>query len=415
MAKIKTKWWWRVRVDKDSLWASVINDIHGNLGGTKDLRQNKSPSVREQFHAESSYNTRDRNKRKIAPEAKRLLKEKMEETISFNARKLKNNKKEVGESSKSKDRRPRCFICRKRGHVCRKCPQRKHCLIPTTPIETRRVGNGESICFWDDVWLGSSCLSHMFPRLFELETDKLCKLKERCSISDGVTEWKWAWRRQIRSGREQEELSSLLSIVGNSSLTNDDRDGWRWSVPVKSLRAALDEKILPTSSETKWSSLVPKKVCVFIWRAEKDRLPTRLNLDKRNIDLDSLLCPFCEDSCEDLEHSMIACARVNSMPVEINIHALLSLVSDMSDHKKKMFHPFQLKCFEAVIFTAAWVIWNARNRKIFSSIDHTTEWCFSEVQRHSFCWISSRGKVNLNWDEWVANPFSSCIPNRALC
>ncbi|GJR52184.1 RNA-directed DNA polymerase, eukaryota [Tanacetum coccineum] len=27
------KWWWRVRIDRDSLWASVIDDIYGNLGG----------------------------------------------------------------------------------------------------------------------------------------------------------------------------------------------------------------------------------------------------------------------------------------------------------------------------------------------------------------------------------------------
>ncbi|GKA02655.1 protein DJ-1 homolog C [Tanacetum coccineum] len=61
-----------------------------------------------------------------------------------------------------------------------------------------------------------------------------------------------------------------------------------------------------------------------------------------------------------------------------NIQVLLSLVSDMSDDKKKMFHPLQLKCFEAVIFTAARVIWNARNNKIISGIEHTTEWCFGE-------------------------------------
>lgn len=92
--------------------------------------------------------------------------------------------------------------------------------------------------------------------------------------------WKWAWRRQIRSGREQEELSSLLSIVGNTYLINDNSDGWRWSTEssgvysVNSLRDALYEKNLPTSSETKWSSLVPKKVCVFIWRVKKiDFLP----------------------------------------------------------------------------------------------------------------------------------------------
>ena len=139
--------------------------------------------------------------------------------------------------------------------------------------------------------------------------------------------------------------------------------------------------------------------------------------------MDSLLCPFYED----LEHSLIACVRVKIMwgkiflwwnfqtSVEINIHALLSLVSDKSDHKKKMFHLFQLKCFKAVIFTAAWVIWNARNRKIFSDIDYTIEWCFFEVKRHSFSWILSRRKVNLNWDEWVANPFISCIFYHALC
>ena len=55
------------------------------------------------------------------------------------------------------------------------------------------------------------------------------------------------------SGREQEELSSLLSIVGNTSLTNDDMDGWRCSMEssgaysVKSLRDDLDEKNSPTN------------------------------------------------------------------------------------------------------------------------------------------------------------------------
>ncbi|PWA89196.1 Apple-like protein [Artemisia annua] len=73
-----------------------------------------------------------------------------------------------------------------------------------------------------------------------------------------------------------------------------------------------------------------------------------------------------------------------------------------------MFHPSQLKCFEAVIFTTAWVIWNARNRKIFSGVDTSIDSGFLEVQRLSFCWISSRSKVSLNWHEWVANPTISC-------
>ncbi|GJT22906.1 hypothetical protein Tco_0892843 [Tanacetum coccineum] len=127
-----------------------------------------------------------------------------------------------------------------------------HLGIPLITSFQRQVGNGESISFWEDSWLGSNYLAHMFPRLFELETNKL-------------------W---------------------NTYLTTNDSDGWRWSMEssgvysVKSLRADLDDKILPISSKIKWSSLIPKKVCVFIWRAEKDRLHARLNLDKRNIDLD---------------------------------------------------------------------------------------------------------------------------------
>lgn len=53
--------------------------------------------------------------------------------------------------------------------------------------------------------------------------------------------------------------------------------------------------------------------------------------------------------------------------------------------KRKMFHSFQIKCFETVIFFfAIWVIWNARNHKIFAGFEHTTDWCFLEVQRHLF-------------------------------
>ncbi|GJW62963.1 hypothetical protein Tco_0114847 [Tanacetum coccineum] len=143
------KWWWRVYVDRDSLWASLINDIHANLGGTKDLMY--TPKFKGVWS----------NIAKVEREA-------------------------------------------------------NHQGIPLISSFQRRVGSGEFISFWEDCWLGSNCLAHMFPRLFKLETNKLCKLIERCSNSDGVMEWKLAWRRQIRSGREQEELSNLLSITGNT-------------------------------------------------------------------------------------------------------------------------------------------------------------------------------------------------------
>ncbi|PWA53515.1 reverse transcriptase domain, Reverse transcriptase zinc-binding domain protein [Artemisia annua] len=159
------KWWWGVRVDRDSLWASVISDIHRNLGGTKDIMY--MPKFKGMWSSIS----------KVRKEATDLG-------------------------------------------------------IPLILYFQRRVGNNEFIFFWDDCWLGSSCLAHMFSRLFELQMHKLCKLKDRCPISDGVMEWKWAWRRQIRSGREQEVIRWSMESSG--------------VYPVKSLRAALDEQFLAT-------------------------------------------------------------------------------------------------------------------------------------------------------------------------
>ncbi|GKA42963.1 RNA-directed DNA polymerase, eukaryota, reverse transcriptase zinc-binding domain protein [Tanacetum coccineum] len=42
-------------------------------------------------------------------------------------------------------------------------------------------------------------------------------------------------------------------------------------------------------------------------RALKGRLPVREELDKRGIDLDSLLCPCCDNVVESCNHSLVLC------------------------------------------------------------------------------------------------------------
>lgn len=34
------------------------------------------------------------------------------------------------------------------------------------------VGNGKRIPFWEDVWLGTSCLKDQFPRLYNLSASR---------------------------------------------------------------------------------------------------------------------------------------------------------------------------------------------------------------------------------------------------
>ncbi|GKE10842.1 putative RNA-directed DNA polymerase, eukaryota, reverse transcriptase zinc-binding domain protein [Tanacetum coccineum] len=42
-----------------------------------------------------------------------------------------------------------------------------------------KIGNGESTCFWKDVWVGNSPLCNAFPRLFRLELHPLCRICDR--------------------------------------------------------------------------------------------------------------------------------------------------------------------------------------------------------------------------------------------
>ena len=53
---------------------------------------------------------------------------------------------------------------------------------------------------------------------------------------------------------------------------------------------------------TRWVKGVPIKINIFTWRARRDCLPTRLNLIQRGISLESVSCPICCASEEDVSH-----------------------------------------------------------------------------------------------------------------
>ncbi|GKE21948.1 RNA-directed DNA polymerase, eukaryota, reverse transcriptase zinc-binding domain protein [Tanacetum coccineum] len=99
-------------------------------------------------------------------------------------------------------------------------------------------------------------------------------------------------------------------------ISNNCKDRWRWSLggdgdfKVKDLSSLIEEKILHSDGgghETLWNKLVPNKVNIFVWRALRGRLPVRVELDRRGVDLDSVLCPCCNNIVETCAHSLITC------------------------------------------------------------------------------------------------------------
>ncbi|GJX23064.1 hypothetical protein Tco_0227509 [Tanacetum coccineum] len=91
-------------------------------------------------------------------------------------------------------------------------------------------------------------------------------------------------------------FDSLKAMVEGTSLVNI-RDRWIWSLQssgdftVASIRKLIDEFTLSeVSSSTRWIKAVPIKVNVLAWKIKLDNLPSRLNISRRGMDIDSILC-----------------------------------------------------------------------------------------------------------------------------
>ncbi|GJY94636.1 ribosome production factor 2 [Tanacetum coccineum] len=66
--------------------------------------------------------------------------------------------------------------------------------------------------------------------------------------------------------------------------------------------------MLPSMSfGTRWNKSLSRKVNIFIWRFLLDRLPHRLNLSLRGLEISSIICPVCSLSGESLDHLFFSC------------------------------------------------------------------------------------------------------------
>ena len=59
--------------------------------------------------------------------------------------------------------------------------------------------------------------------------------------------------------------------------------------------------------------LYPIKVNVFLWRLSLNKLPSRVNLDRKGIDVGSILCPISQDDVELVNHTFFICERAKDL------------------------------------------------------------------------------------------------------
>ncbi|KAJ0534476.1 putative reverse transcriptase zinc-binding domain-containing protein [Helianthus annuus] len=147
------------------------------------------------------------------------------------------------------------------------------------------------------------------------------------------------------------------------------------------------------------------------WRGNLDRLPTRINLRRRNVDISSSMCPFCEDAEESVEHLFTTCSvawRVWSAFSEwCNIPPLyLFEFKDILDfHKFMKRSKKEEKIIYGLALITSWYLWKERNDVVCNQKRCSPHDIIVELKYRSFAWVKNRFSCKyIRWPEWCKYP-----------
>ncbi|GKD51025.1 RNA-directed DNA polymerase, eukaryota [Tanacetum coccineum] len=203
--------------------------------------------------------------------------------------------------------------------------------------------------------------------------------------------------------------SILLSSSKDRCICDLSGDG---EFRVKVTRTKLDDIFLPSNSiDTRWVKYIPIKINVFAWRVQLDRLPTRVNLLRRGVVLESSLCLMCGLLPEDIHHVISRCDIAQAIFRKIchwwdlDWHDLFSF-SDWYAWFSAIRLSASLKLLlEGVFYTAWWHLWAYRNQIIFADNPPRRSVIFDDIVSRSFFWCSSRSNRTFSWETWMKNPY----------
>jgi len=161
--------------------------------------------------------------------------------------------------------------------------------------------------------------------------------------------------------------------------------------------------------ETLWSSITPKKINIFVWRANLGRIPTRSALNDKGIDLGTILCPRCGDSIEDLDHALVTCNEVKRLWRRFGVwwnrrfDDMGSLAQLLQDDEMVIRNSKGKSLRICAKWSFLYLIWNQRNKLMFRGDNTSLDELFFVWQRTVFEWLSRRSKYcHIDWVEWIA-------------
>lgn len=311
------------------------------------------------------------------------------------------------------DNRPRGSSCSTWSNIIKSNFELEEKNVSLDAFVKKKVGDGNDTRFWEDKWCGDFILKDKFNRIFRLDLVDFPNVASRISLTNGAS---WL-RRDPRGGVELQQWEALISLIASVSLS-PQKDRWVWTgdgtgiFSVASARCWIDKSTLITSQiPTRWVKEVPIKVNVCIWKVLLDKLPTRVNLNIRGLNVESTRCDICDNGDETISHVVFSCqiavdiwsqiARWWDLDIPI-VHSVGELFEWLDN---LVLSSSCKKAFTVVIITTIWSIWRFRNDWIFGDKKPKKAFLFDFVVSQAFLWMSNRSrKLNANWVGYLQNP-----------
>lgn len=234
------------------------------------------------------------------------------------------------------------------------------------------------------------------------------------------------WRRNFFVW-EEDLLNNLLEDL-EGHVGSHEEDEWLWKLEedgrfsVKSMYTKLEGMFILDNkwgTEEKavfrqvWKSPAPSKAVALSWKLLLDRIPTRVNLSTRHAlpREVSLRCALCDEALETSNHLFMHCRVARGvwlelfrwidtsfiMPPSLFIHWFCWNVGASN---KKVTNGFRL-----IWHAAIWMLWKARNDKIFKDTVCEVPNLVEGIKVLSWRWSLTRLKIPAClFYEWCWNP-----------
>ncbi|KAH1226713.1 putative ribonuclease H protein [Glycine max] len=231
--------------------------------------------------------------------------------------------------------------------------------------------------------------------------------------------WDFRWRRSLFDSEIHMAVSFLEDIEGKS-IQPHTADQWLWTADptghysvksaYKMMLAESAEESHDSTFEELWNLKIPSKVSVFAWRLLNNRLPTKVNLQRRHIEVNDSSCPFCRSTDEIEGHLFFHCSKV--IPVWWASWSWVNMVGVFPMNPKQHFLQHILGMNLGIRtnrwkwwwLALTWTIWRHRNRIIFANETFDATKLMDDAVFLLWAWLRNLEKDFVtHYNHWSSN------------